>query len=134
MHRRTFLTGLAGFVGTVALAGPAAAAVDIVAYSPDKLDALMAAGKPVLLDFYADWCSTCRAQERVIESLMGGGAYAGITVMRVDWDTYRSSDIVKRMNIPRRSTLVLLKGGKELGRVVAQTGEAPIRGLLDKAG
>lgn len=134
MHRRMFLTGLAGLAGAGLIAGPAVAALTLVDYSPEKLQALRAAGKPVLLDFYASWCTTCRAQERVIESLMNGGAYGTVTVMRVDWDTYQTSQLVKDMNIPRRSTLVLLKGDKELGRVVAQTSEASIKGLLDKAG
>ena len=134
MHRRTFLSGVAGLATVGLIAGPAAAALKLVNYSPEKLQALRASGKPVLLDFYASWCTTCRAQERVIESLMDGGAYGTITVMRVDWDTYQTSQLVKDLNIPRRSTLVLLKGDKELGRVVAQTSEASIKGLLDKAG
>jgi len=134
MYRRTFLTGLAGLAGAGIIGGPAMAALKLVNYSPEKLQALRAAGKPVLLDFYASWCTTCRAQERVIESLMDGGAYGAITVMRVDWDTYQTSQLVKDLNIPRRSTLVLVKGDKELGRVVAQTSEASIKGLLDKAG
>lgn len=134
MNRRTFLAGIAATSAVWAFAGPAFAAFSPVAYSPAKLKSLRDSGKTVLLDFYADWCSTCRAQERVVESLVGTGAYNGITIMRVDWDTYRSADIVKDMNIPRRSTLVLLKGETELGRVVAQTSEAAIKGLLDKAG
>ena len=34
--------------------------------------------------------------------------------------------------IPRRSTLLLLKGDKELDRIVAETSEARIKSLLDK--
>jgi len=41
--------------------------------------------------------------------------------MRVDWDQYGKSEIVSELNIPRRSTLVMFKGGEEIGRVVAQT-------------
>jgi thioredoxin 1 len=35
--------------------------------------------------------------------------------------------------IPRRSTLVLIKGGEEVGRLVAVTSQAQIKALLDKA-
>jgi thiol:disulfide interchange protein len=133
MHRRAFLIGLAGLAAAGSYAVPASAA-NAVAYSPQKLQSLLAAGKPVLLDFYATWCTTCRAQSRVLDSLFGTGAYSNVTLMRVDWDTYQDKQIVRDMNIPRRSTLVLLKGDRELGRVVAQTSEAAIKGLLDKAG
>ena len=51
----------------------------------------------------------------------GNPAYQAVTVMRVDWDQYGKSEIVSELNIPRRSTLVMFKGGEEIGRVVAQT-------------
>ena len=40
---------------------------------------------------------------------------------------------MKELNIPRRSTLVVLKGDKELGRVVAETGRDKIKALMDTA-
>ncbi|WP_035873255.1 thioredoxin family protein [Cucumibacter marinus] len=103
-------------------------------YSEDVLAAAEASGEPYLLDFYATWCTTCRAQERVVEGLYASDSkYNAIKVIRVDWDTYRRSQLVADLQIPRRSTLVLFKGETELGRIVAQTGEGEIRGLLDKA-
>jgi len=56
-----------------------------------------------------------------------------ITFMNVDWDTYRSHPVTTSRNIPRRSTLVLIKNGKEVARLVAVTGESQIKALLDKA-
>ena len=53
--------------------------------------------------------------------------------MRVDWDTYRNADIVKDLAVPRRSTLVMFNGGKEVGRVVAQTGGDAIEALFKAA-
>ena len=55
-----------------------------------------------------------------------------ITFIRVDWDTYKSHAVTKSRNIPRRSTMVLIKGGKEVGRLVAATSEQSIKALLDK--
>lgn len=137
MHRRRFLASLtasAAIAGSVSFASLAQASAHAVPYSAKQLQGLLASGKTVLLDFAATWCTTCRAQERVLDSLMGGGAYNNIVLMRVDWDTYRDTQIVSDLSIPRRSTLVLLRGNKELGRVVAQTGQSAIKGLLDKAG
>ncbi len=58
---------------------------------------------------------------------------AKITFIDVDWDAYGKSDLVKNLNIPRRSTLVALKGNKELGRIVAQTSTKSIKALMDTA-
>jgi len=89
----------------------------------------------VFVDFKASWCSTCAAQGRAIEALKAENpAYeAQLSFLDVDWDQWGDSDIVRDMNIPRRSTLVVLQGAKELGRIVAQTGKAEIKALMDTA-
>ena len=56
-----------------------------------------------------------------------------ITFVLIDWDTYKDHDVTTSRNIPRRSTMVLIKGGKETDRLVAQTSEQIIKALLDKA-
>ena len=59
--------------------------------------------------------------------------YKKVTIMRVDWDTYRDGDLVKELAIPRRSTLVMFNQGKEDGRVVAGTSTAAIDALFQAA-
>ena len=59
--------------------------------------------------------------------------YRAITIMRVDWDTWRNADIVRVLKIPRRSTLVMFSGGKEVGRVVARTSREDIEPLFQAA-
>jgi len=130
MQRREFLalTAAVTLMPMVAQAGAQA-------YSPEGLEAALASGKPVFLDFKADWCGTCKAQGRVISALKAENpAYAaGIVFIDVDWDRWKDSMIVAEMNIPRRSTLVVLKGDAELGRIVAGTGRAEIKALMDAA-
>lgn len=38
----------------------------VVAYSPERLAALRAAGTPVFVDMTADWCVTCKANEHTV--------------------------------------------------------------------
>lgn len=53
--------------------------------------------------------------------------------MRVDWDEYSRSEIVSELSIPRRSTLVMFNQGREVARVVAQTGSEQIDALFQAA-
>ena len=56
-----------------------------------------------------------------------------ITFVLIDWDTYKTHDVTTSRSIPRRSTMVLIKGGKEVKRLVAETSEQKIKALLDSA-
>jgi len=131
MHRRDFLA----LTAAVTLALPFAARAEVLAYSPDLLEARLAAGEVVFLDFKADWCGTCQAQGRVLAALKAENPAfeQKVTFIDVDWDTWKGDMIVAEMNIPRRSTLVVLKGTEELGRIVAGTGREEIKALMDTA-
>lgn len=128
MDRRTFLFSTTA----AAFAAPAMAMED---YAPGLVDKELAAGKTVFVDFATDWCSTCRAQESKISALRAENpAYdSAISFIRVDWDQHSDGALANRLNIPRRSTLVVLKGDQELGRIVAGTGADEIKALMDTA-
>ena len=130
MDRRTFVTTLAA----LAAAGPSLAA-NGTAYRKGLVEKELAAGKTVFLDFYTDWCSTCRAQGNTIRKLMDANpAYeANISFIKIDWDQHSNSELARRLNIPRRSTLVVLRGDRELGRIVAGTRTEKIKALMDTA-
>ena len=133
MKRRDFIT-----LSTAALLLPAitptiASAAATLDYEEGVVADRLKAGETVFVDFYASWCGTCKAQDRVIEKLRAANpAYdKAMTFVRVDWDFYADSKLAKDLNIPRRSTLVVLKGDKELGRVVAGTSKSQIQALMD---
>lgn len=132
MQRREFIL----LSGAAALTGlPMASTAAPLEYKPGMLQSRLDAGETLFLDFTASWCSTCRAQKRILTRLKDENpAYeSNITFIDIDWDLYGQSQMVTRMKIPRRSTLVVLKGDNELGRIVAQTREEKIRELMDIA-
>jgi len=130
MKRRTFIAlgGAALVMPTLVEAGAP------LRYSPGLVKKLLGQGKTVFVDFYTTWCITCRAQGRTIEALrQANPAYdKEMAFVQVDWDVYAGSAIAKAYKIPRRSTLLVLRGDKELGRIVAGTRKGDIRRLMNK--
>jgi len=132
MKRRDFLVTASAALILPALPAWAASGEP---YRPGLVDEKLAAGETVFVDFYTEWCTTCRAQQNALTAFKRANpAYEeAISFVSVDWDQYARSDLAQRLNIPRRSTLVVLKGDRELGRLVAQTGRSRIQALLDTA-
>jgi len=130
MKRRNFL-----ILSASAALAPLSAMGEPTHYLPGLVDQALADGKTVFLDFKASWCGTCKTQERVMEALKAENpAYEeAVTFFMVDWDAYRNAAITFDLNIPRRSTLVVLKGDQELGRIVAGTARDEIKALMDVA-
>ena len=130
MKRRDFVV-----LTAAATLAPLALSAKVVDYTPGMAKKALAAGKTVFLDFSATWCSTCAAQDRVINALREENADydANITFIKVDWDDHGNGKLSNALKIPRRSTLVVLKGNKELGRIVAGTARKQIKALMDTA-
>ncbi|MGQ0801922.1 MAG: thioredoxin domain-containing protein [Pseudomarimonas sp.] len=99
-------------------------------YSSERLASLQAEGKTVLVDVFADWCPTCRAQSIVLDAALREPRYADLAKLKVDWDDQR--DAARALGAPRQSTLLLFRGGKRLALSVAETGDAKLREFLDK--
>ena len=60
----------------------------VVAYSPEKLAELRAAGTPVFVDMTADWCVTCKANEHTVldtAAFRGLLERTGAVYMKGDW-------------------------------------------------
>jgi len=94
-------------------------------------DALVKSGKPTLVMVHADWCPTCRAQAPIVSELLKTPALSGITALKVDFDGQR--DAVKAFKVTQQSTLIVFKGGHEVGRSVGDTRKDTIEALLKRA-
>lgn len=133
MKRRTFIT----ITLAASIATPAAFAMDksTLDYKNGLVKELLAEGKTVFIDYTTDWCSTCASQRRKMTKLRDeNAAYdANITFVSVDYDKFGNRAIANDYRVPRRSTLIALKGDQELGRIVAGTGLNEIKALMDAA-
>lgn len=105
-------------------------AIKLQPYSAAALAVAQKADKPVALQFHADWCPTCRAQDKVLDKLKAEPGL-DVTVFKVNYDTEK--DLKRQYKIQTQSTVVILRGDKERGRLVGDTTEAGIRAALKSA-
>jgi len=85
--------------------------------------------KPVLVDFWATWCTPCRMMAPAVDAI--AEAYAGrakVGKLNVD-DNFT---VTGRYNIRGIPTLLLFKDGQIREQIVGATSKEAISKLLDK--
>ena len=100
-------------------------------FERSRFDSLQKQGKPTLVSILADWCPTCKAQRSIIADLLKTPELQAITAMRVDFDSQKSE--AQRFKAKYQSTLIVFKGGKEVGRSAGDSNKENIAALLKKA-
>ena len=131
MQRRDFLL----LSAAISLAAPMAMAAKVNVYSPELVASELAAGKTVVLDFTASWCISCQSQGRAIQALRDANpAYdKTITVVDLDWDTYKNTDLAKQYGVTNRGSLVFLRGDKIIAQTYSHSSKADLKALFDQA-
>jgi len=118
------------FLVTLLLAGANAMAAG-PAYDQSRFDALLQEGKPVLVFVHADWCPICKAQDPLLTEVLQMPEMKPLTLLQVDFDKQKNA--LKNLKATMQSTLIVYKGGKEVGRSTGETRKEPIVALLRQA-
>ena len=85
--------------------------------------------RPVLVDFWAQWCAPCRMLAPTVEAVAEKYAESA-TVVKLNVDD--NPEVSQRYGIKGIPTLILFKNGKEEERVVGATSKEAIARMLDK--
>ena len=78
---------------------------------------------PVLVDFWAEWCTPCHIVSPVVEELAREQA-GKLRAVKVNVD--ESPDTAQHYGVMSIPTLILFKGGEEKARVVGARGKDAI--------
>jgi len=97
-------------------------------FTQARLDELNRTDQPVLVAIHADWCSTCKTQEKILQELLPRPEFSRIKMLRVDFD--RQKDAVRSFGVRYQSTLIVFKNGREVGRSTADQSAVRIAELL----
>ena len=86
--------------------------------------------KITLIDFTAAWCGPCRTLTPILAQLET--EYAGrVEVVAIDVDA--QPDVAQQYSIRSMPTVVLIRAGNEVGRVVGTRSRAFFAGVIDRA-
>ncbi len=106
-------------------------AAEQATYTPAAMQAAQAAGKPVVVDVTATWCSTCKAQAPLVQSLLQKPKFKDLLLLHVDFDKQKA--VLRTYNVREQSTFVVFRGKSEVGRSTGDTDKASIEKLFEKA-
>ena len=83
--------------------------------------------KTVLIDFYADWCGPCKMLAPVLEEIAKENTNTKFVKINVD----DAQDLAMEYNVMSIPTLVVIKNGKEVNRVVGLVNKSELMGIIN---
>ena len=98
----------------------------IVHVTKENFEQLLASEKPVLLDFYADWCGPCRMIAPIVEEIANERDDVIVGKINVD----EQGELAQAYDVMSIPTLIVLKDGKVANQATGARPKAAILALL----
>ncbi len=89
---------------------------------------IIASGKPVVIDFWAEWCGPCRTIAPIVDEL--ATEYEGRIII-AKCDVEENDDIVAKYGVRNIPTIVMIKGGELVDKQVGATTKGNLKEKLE---
>lgn len=99
-------------------------------YTKEAFEGAQKRNEKIVLDFFADWCPTCKVQARSLKKLEEKGQLKGVTLFKVNFD--KETELKQALKVSAQSTLVAFYGNVETGRATGITDEKSIGDFLSR--
>ena len=96
----------------------------------ERFEELLHGGEPLLVEYHAPWCGYCRRLEPAFARVAQEYAQV-LTPVKIDID--KEPALSDEEHIEVVPTLVLYRGGRSVGSIVAPGSAGEIRRFLDEA-
>lgn len=113
---------------TLVMSASLAWAGSFAKFDQSAFDAAQKAGKSIVLHVHADWCPTCKAQFPILDELRADERLQQVSFVRVDFDD--NGEFLRKYRVPRQSTILLFRGGREVARSIAETDRDRLRAFV----
>ena len=100
--------------------------MSVMQITKENFDTVVNGDKPVLLDFWAPWCGPCRMVAPIVEEI--ASERDDIIVGKVNVDD--EMELAVKFGIVSIPTLILLKNGMEVDKIVGYRPKADIEDML----
>ncbi len=100
--------------------------MSVLHVNKDNFDSVKASQKPVLLDFYADWCGPCRMVSPIVEEIAKENPQYLIGKININ----KEPELAEQFHVLSIPTLVAIKDGNVVSQSSGARPKAEILAML----
>lgn len=100
-----------------------------LAINKENFEEVMASGKPVVIDFWAEWCGPCRMVAPIVDEL---AAEYGDKVVIGKCDVEENDEITVKYGVRNIPTIIFLKNGEPVDKQVGACSKDALKAKIEK--